>query len=200
MTMKWRPGIRKGKTANPNQESAQMILALSSDQHASVEALISPDPPADPAVEQARRQPASPSPGMAAPPDDSRARVGPCDPVPAPPSQVGDPAICGSACILSPPSTSEQQDACAQSPPRRFTLDALLRTAKVVETLQDKAAAEGGIADEKREAARQQNDGGGGGGRRGCTTIARVRSRTAQPYCRPDGDPELPLPQGEHRE
>ncbi len=200
MSMKRRPGTRKGKTANRNQESAQMILALSSDQHASIEALISPDPPVDPAVGQARRQLASPSPGMAAPPEDPRAPVDPGEPAPVPPSQVGEPVIRESSCILSDPSALDQQDAAAPSPSRRFTLDSLLQLAKVVETLRGKALAERAIADENAGAGKRENGQAGNGGVQSAAPTPRIRSGTACPPTCPDGDPELPPAQWEREE
>lgn len=162
--------------------------------------LNSPDPSNDLHLRQDSHQADTRSPGSTTAPGDSRAQAGAGDRASVPPRAVGDRAICDSACALALPLTSEQQAARPQSPPRRLTLDALLRVAKVVETLRDKAVANGAATDDPLGAAERSSAGTGDGESRGSTTAPAGRSGRGGPHTGPAGGPTLPLAHGEHEQ
>ncbi len=205
MTRTRKPRTNQRKTDNPSHRSAQLDLALpglapSGQQDAPMEHLPSLGPSDGARAEQERPPTAPLSVGATPPPGHSQVRVDPGEPAPVPPSQVGEPVIRESSCILSDPSALDQQDAAAPSPSRRFTLDSLLQLAKVVETLRGKALAERAIADENAGAGKRENGQAGNGGVQSAAPTPRIRSGTACPPTCPDGDPELPPAQWEREE
>ncbi len=204
MPSRRRPRPKQSQTNDPNAAQAQLELRLpclaSSSQADAPPPSTPSNPPGDPQPTQEyhRRQPPALDPGST--PGDSPPLAAPRDHAPAPPGKVIEPVMEESARILFTPSTSREQDAHVLLPPRRFTLDALLRAANTLEALRRKAAAWRGSADETAECARGKSSRIGDDGRQDSGDIPRSRSGTNRPDPRQDGSPALPLVQGERKE
>lgn len=187
MSRNRRPRGKKTEHDNPKQGRAE-------------ECLNSPDPSNDPQVHLDRRRTITHSSGSPSPQDDSLSQAGACDHAPTPAPESLKPDKSDNTYKLSPPSTSTLHFTAVRSIPQRFTLDALLQVAEIVETLRDKAAASGVDTDDHLGAAERSSRGTGDRDSRGSTTAPSDQSGSGGPHSGPDGGPALPPAHGEHEQ
>ncbi len=198
-----RKRTNEAKSDNPNPGGAQMALpglAPSGQQDPPVQVLTSPNPSVDPQVHQESHQTNTSPPGSTAPSEDPLPVAGSCDRVPLPPGDLMKPPQSEVTCILRVPSGLDQQHACISRSPRRFTVESLLRLVEAVARLKGQPANE--KADDhaprgrgQSPTARSEASAEGNGG-----SVPADRAGAHQAHPRPDGDSELPRPQGDHAE